>query len=80
MAGDDDSGGAAGTDDAVRALRLALHAARITLPGLRADGCSCKPPTTDPAHVALGSVPAEVALALAELISEGALTRRATAM
>lgn len=79
MAGDDD-GKAAGTDDAVRALRLALHAARITLPGLRADGCSGNPPATDPAHVALGSVPADVALALAELISEGALTRRATAM
>ena len=59
-------------DDAVRALRLALHAARITLPDLRAEGCSCGY-VTSPPLVELGTVRPEVALRLAEVVSEGAM-------
>ncbi|MFR9673503.1 hypothetical protein [Streptomyces sp. TR06-5] len=59
-------------DDAVRALRLALHAARITLPDLRADGCSCGYAVTAPL-VELGNVRPDVALQLAEVVSQGAL-------
>ncbi len=59
-------------DDAVRALRLALHAARITLPDLQADGCSCGYLVTAPL-VELGNVRPDVALQLAEAISQGAM-------
>ncbi|MDT0379466.1 MULTISPECIES: hypothetical protein [unclassified Streptomyces] len=59
-------------DDAVRALRLALHAARITLPDLQADGCACGRLATAPL-VELGNVRPDVALRLAEVVSEGAM-------
>lgn len=68
----DGCGQTADVDDAVRALRLALHAARIKLPDLQADGCSCGYLAAG-ALVELGSVRPDVALALAEVISEGAL-------
>jgi hypothetical protein len=58
--------------DAVRALRLALHAARIKLPDLQADGCPCGDVAARPL-VELGHVRPDVALELAELISEGAM-------
>lgn len=69
---EDACGEAVDADDAVRALRLALHAARITLPDLQADGCSCGYLVAGPL-VELGSVRPDVALRLAELLSEGAL-------
>lgn len=71
-----DTVGRADARDAVRALRLALHAARITLPDLHTDArdaCdACDPLATGPL-VELGTVHPDVALELAELISEGAL-------
>ena len=60
------------TNDAVRALRLALHAARIKLPHLQADERTCDHFAASP-FVELGSVHPAVALELAEVISEGAL-------
>lgn len=68
----DTCGEAADADDAVRALRLALHAARLTLPDLQADGCSCGYIAAGPL-VELGSVRPDVALELAEVVSQGAL-------
>lgn len=59
-------------EDAVRALRLALHAARSTLPDLQADGCSCGRLVAAPL-VELGNVRPDVALRLAEVVSQGAM-------
>jgi hypothetical protein len=58
--------------DAANALRLALHAAGITLYGLETDACTCG----RMAHVQkveLGTVDANVAIRLAEVIAKGAL-------
>lgn len=68
----DTEGDAADAGDAVRALRLALHAARITLPHLQTDGRACAHVAAGPL-VDLGSIHPDVALELAEVISEGAL-------
>lgn len=69
---EDATGEPVDADDAVRALRLALHAARVTLPDLQADGCSCGFLAAGPL-VELGRVRPDTALRLAELVSEGAL-------
>lgn len=58
-------------EDAVKALRLALHAADVTLPDLGADGCTCgRFPA--PVLVELGCVRGDVALRLAEVVAKGA--------
>lgn len=59
-------------DDAVKALRMALHAAKITLPDLRAEDCTCGM-VRRTALVELGTVRAETALLLAEMLSQGAM-------
>jgi hypothetical protein len=64
---------AADAHDAVRALRLALHAARITLPDLHPDSRRLGGHVPAGPLVDLGSVHPDVALELAELICEGAL-------
>lgn len=69
---DADSGAVVDPDDAVKALRLALHAARITLPDLQADGCTCGAIISSPL-VELGAVRPDVALRLAEVIGHGAM-------
>lgn len=65
-------GGEVDADDAVRALRMALHAAKITIPDLASEDCTCGM-TRRAALVDLGSVRADTALALAEVISQGAM-------
>ncbi len=71
---EDACGGKVEADDAARALRLALHAAHITLPDLQADDCACGYVTAGPL-VELGNVRPDVALRLAEVISHGAAGR-----
>ncbi|EST38562.1 hypothetical protein N566_06765 [Streptomycetaceae bacterium MP113-05] len=69
---DEAPGGEVDADDAVGALRMALHTARITLPDLRAEDCTCGMTRRAPL-VELGAATAETVLALAEMISQGAM-------